>query len=158
MPKNSGKMPPKRCWRDRNAVSAVVGEVLLIGITVVLVGVLTYYLANTHNENQGYSISVGGTLEKTKEGNWTLSIVNGKTNAIDTRIHVVDPSTGVAKFSLPLTVSNGYFYFNDNNLNGYVDGGDIILLNQTAGMIEAGLSLELIKSDNIIYGPVRIPS
>ena len=158
MPENPEKMPLKRCWKDRKAVSAVVGEVLLIGITVVLVGVLTYYLANTHNENLGMSISVGGTIEKTREGNWTLSITNGKTLAINTKLQIMDSSTGGARLSEVLTTSSGYFFLNDNNQNGYVDAGDIILLNQTAGMIEAGLTVELIKSDNIIFGPVKIPS
>lgn len=158
MPKKTRDLPRKRCWNDRKAVSAVVGEVLLIGITVVLVGVLTYYLANSHNENLGMSISVGGALEKTKDGNWTLSITNGKTNAINTDVQIIDPSSGAARLSQSLTISSGYLFFNDNNLNGYVDAGDVILLNQTAGIVEAGLSLELIKGDNIIYGPVKIPS
>jgi len=158
MPKNPEKMPHKRCWKDRKAVSAIVGEVLLIGITVVLMGVLVYFLANTHKENLGGLIRIGGTLERTKQGNWTLDIINGKTNATNTKLQILDSSTGEAKLSEYMTASSGYFYLNDNNLDGYVDAGDIILLNQTAGIIEAGLSVELIKSDNIIFGPVTIPS
>jgi len=158
MQKRMEKKPHKRNWKDHKAVSPIVGEVILVGITVVLTGTLVYYLANTHNENPGISISVGGTIEKTKEGNWTLSITNGKTNAINTLLHIIDPSSGVAKLSQGLTISNSYFYFNDNNQNGAADAGDVILLNQTAGIIEAGLSVELIKADNIIFGPVKIPS
>jgi flagellin-like protein len=158
MQKKIGKRPRKRRWNDHNAVSPVVGEVILIGITVVLTGSLVYYLANSHNENPGISISVGATIEKTKDGNWTLTITNGKTNAIDTKLHILDSSTGVAKLSEALTTPNAYFYFNDNNQNGAADAGDVILLNQTVGTIEAGFSVELIKADNIIFGPVKIPS
>ena len=158
MTRSMAKTARKRCWNNTKAVSPVVGEVILIGITVVLTGSLVYYIANLHNENLGMSISVGGALEKTKDGNWTLSITNGKTNAINTDLQIIDPSSGAARLSQPLTISSGYFFFNDNNLNGYVDAGDVILLNQTAGIVEAGLSLELIKGENIIYGPVKIPS
>ena len=125
MPKNPEKMPHKRCWKDRKAVSAIVGEVLLIGITVVLMGVLVYFLGNSHNENPGISISIGGTIEKTKEGNWTLYITNGKTNAINTELHIVEASTGVAKLSQILTIPSGYFYFNDNNQNAAADAGRV---------------------------------
>jgi flagellin-like protein len=148
----------KRPWNDHKAVSPIVGEVILVGITVVLTGTLVYYLAMSQNQNPGMSISVGGTVEKTKEGNWTLSITNGKTNAINTLLHIIDASSGAAKLSEGLTVQNPYFYFNDNNQNGAADAGDVILLNQTAGIIEPGLSVELIKADNIIFGPVKIPS
>jgi flagellin-like protein len=151
-------MPRKRRWTDRWAVSPIVGEVILVGITVVLTGSLVYYLGNSQNQNPGMSISVGGTIEKTSQGNWTVTITSGKTNAIDTTLIILDASTGVAKLSQGLTVQNGYFYFNDNDGNGYANAGDIILLNQTAGTIEAGLKVELIKADNIIFGPVKIPS
>jgi flagellin-like protein len=158
MPKSMEKKPRKRRWTDHKAVSPVVGEVILIGITVVLTGSLVYYLTNSQNQNPGMSISVGGTIERTSQGNWTIAITNGKTNAIDTTLNVLDASTGVAKFSQGLSTPNSYFFFNDNNQNGAADAGDVILLNQTVGTIEAGFSVELIKADNIIFGPVKIPS
>ena len=148
----------KRWHTSQNAVSPVVGEVILIGIVVVLTGSLLYYLAMSQNQNPGFSISVGATVEKTKVGNWTLSITNGKTNAIDTKLQIIDPSSGVAKLSETITTPNAYFYFNDNNQNGAADAGDVILLNQTVGIIEPGLSVELVKADNVIFGPVKIPS
>jgi flagellin-like protein len=149
----------RKSWRTtRKAVSPVVGEVILIGIVVVLTGSLVYFLAMSQNQNPGFSISVGATVEKTKAGNWTLSITNGKTNAIDTKLQIIDPSSGVAKLSETITTPSGYFFFNDNNQNGAADAGDVILLNQTAGIIEPGLSVELIKADNVIFGPVKIPS
>jgi len=142
----------------RKAVSPVVGEVILIGIVVVLAGTLFYYISISQKQNPGFSVTVGATLDRVNTGNWTLSITHGKTNAIDTKLNILDPSTGAAKISEYLITPSGYFFFNDNNHNGAADAGDVILLNQTAGMIEPGLSVELVKADNLIYGPTRIPS
>jgi hypothetical protein len=155
---NRPKATRTRWSTNHNAVSPVVGEVILIGIVVVLTGSLLYYIAMSQNQNPGFSISVGATIEKNKDGNWTIAITNGKTNSIDTKIHIIDSSSGIAKLSETIINPSGYFFFNDNNQNGAVDAGDVILLNQTVGIIEAGLSVELVKADNIIFGPVKIPS
>ena len=153
--KGGVKRPLHRCQK---AVSPVVGEVILIGIVVVLSGTMIYYIQSSQHQNPGFSVTVGATIDKNSQGNWTVSITNGKTNAIDTTLIIIDPSSGASKLSQGLTIPNFYFYFNDNNLNGACDAGDVILLNQTAGIVEPGLSVELVKADNIIYGPVKIPS
>ena len=64
---------------------------------------------------------------------------------------------GAATLDQPLTASSWLFQFNDNDGDSFVGAGDIILLNQTAGVIEAGYRIELVRSDSTLTGPHTLP-
>lgn len=158
MTNNPMSMKP-RCGfrRNRKAVSPIVAEVLMVSITIILAGSLIYYLSSSQNQNQNVAVPIGATLEKLPNGNWTLSVVNGKTLASNARLTIKDPATGAATVSNPITDQSWYFFYNDNNANNFLDAGDVILLNQTAGVIESGWKVEIVKQEGTLSGPLKIP-
>jgi hypothetical protein len=129
----------------------------MVSITIVLCGTLIIYLTSTRTDSDNIELPLGTTLEKLGDGNWTLTVVNGKTLAANARLTVKNPATGVAVLSAIVTDSSWYFFFNDNNANLFLDAGDIILLNQTAGVIEPGWKLEIVKQEGTLSGPLKIP-
>jgi flagellin-like protein len=145
------------CHKDRKGVSPIVAEILMVSITIVLTGSLVIYLTSNQNQTGQVAVPIGTTLEKQSTGNWTLTVVNGKTIAINAIIVVKNPDTGVATVNTPITTQSWYYFFNDNNANGYLDGGDVILLNQTAGIIQSGWRLEIVKQEGTLSGPLKIP-
>jgi FlaG/FlaF family flagellin (archaellin) len=150
-------MPRSFRWDDCRAVSAIVAEILMVSITIVLAGTLIIYLTSTQNQSNDIEVPIGTTLEKLQDGNWTLTVVNGKTLANNARLTVKDPATGAATVSAPITDQSWYFFYNDNNANSYLDASDVILLNQTAGIIQAGWTLEIVKQSGTLSGPLKIP-
>lgn len=139
--------------RTRGAVSPVVAEVLMVSITIVLVGALTYYLMGLQQTGETYEPALGTRLTR-GSGQWILEIVSGKSAAAGTRIQLVNSSTGASTFSSSILDSSPYFRFNDNNGNLYIDGGDTILLNETAGYVEEGFKLLLISEKSVLAGPI----
>ena len=150
-------IPRRSCRNNRLAVSVIVGEILMVSITIVLAGSLVYYLTSSQNQSENIEVPMGTTLEKTSDGNWTLQVVHGKTMANNAILTVKNPTTGAASISAPVTDQSWYFFFNDNNADSLLDAGDIILLNQTAGIIESGWKLEIIKNDGTLSGPLKLP-
>ena len=150
-------LPRKYLWSHRQAVSVIIGEILMVSITIILAGSLIFYLTSMQNQSENLEVPLGTTLEKMSDGNWTLTVVNGKTLANNARLTVKNPNTGAATISSPVTDQSWYFFFNDNNANSFLDSGDIILLNQTAGVIEPGMKLEIVKQAGTLSGPLRIP-
>lgn len=139
--------------RTKGAVSPVVAEVLMVSITIVLVGALAYYLMGLQQTGETFEPTLGTRLTR-GSGQWILEIVSGKSAAVSTRIQVVNPTTGASTFSSGVQESSPYFRFNDNNENLYVDGGDTILLNETAGFVEEGFKLLLISEKSVLAGPI----
>jgi hypothetical protein len=134
-----------------------VGEILMVSITIILAGSLIIYLLSMQNQSENLEVPLGTTLEKMSDGNWTLTVVNGKTMASNARLTVKNPLTGAATVSTPVTDISWYFNYNDNNANSFLDAGDVILLNQTAGVIESGWRLEIVKQEGTLSGPLKIP-
>jgi hypothetical protein len=155
--RSASAIPRKYLWNHRKAVSVIVGEILMVSITIVLAGTLIIYLTSTQNQTDKIEVPLGATIEKNPDGNWTLTIVNGKTDAFNARLTVKNPETGVATISSPVTAQSWYFFFNDNNINSFLDASDVILLNQTAGVIESGWRLEIVKESGTLSGPLKIP-
>jgi len=151
------KLPRQHGWKDRGAVSPIVAEILMVSITIVLAGTLVIYLTSTQNQTEPAAVPLGTTLEKLSNGNWTLFVVNGKTIANNAILNVKNPNTGAGTVSAPVTAQSWYYVFNDNNANSFLDAGDIILLNQTAGVIESGWKLEIVKQEGTLSGPLKIP-
>lgn len=154
---NGARKSRKYCWRDRQAVSPIVAEVLMVSITIVLAGTLIIYITSTQNQTEPAAVPIGATLEKMSDGNWTLAIVNGRTMASNARLTIKNPSTGVATVSSCVTEQSWYFMYSDNNANSNLDAGDVILLNQTAGVIQSGWHLEIVKQEGTLSGPLKIP-
>jgi len=129
----------------------------MVSITIILAGSLIIYLLSMQNQSENLEVPLGTTLEKMSDGNWTLTVVNGKTMASNARLTVKNPLTGAATVSTPVTDISWYFNYNDNNANSFLDAGDVILLNQTAGVIESGWRLEIVKQEGTLSGPLKIP-
>jgi flagellin-like protein len=158
MTENPGPGLPRRySWKDRRAVSPIVAEILMVAITIVLAGTLVIYLTETQNQTEPVAVPLGTTLEKLSTGNWTLMVVSGKTIANNAILIVKNPNTGAATISSPVTSQSWYYFFNDHNVPSFLDAGDIILLNQTAGVIESGWKLEIVKQEGTLSGPLKIP-
>lgn len=155
-PNRSG-MPGRSRWNDHKAVSPIVAEILMVSITIVLAGSLIIYLTSSQNQSENIEVPIGTTLEKMHDGNWTLTVVNGKTMANNARLTVKNPASGVATVSAPITDQSWYFFYNDNNANQYLDPGDVILLNKTAGIIEPSWTLEIVKQSGTLSGPLKLP-
>jgi flagellin-like protein len=143
----------KDSWQHASAVSPVIATILMVAITVVLAGVLVVYLNTLPSGSGKIEPPIGLVVEKTREGNWTLTIVNGQTQAINTNLQVLNKATGQKTILSPITAQSWYFKFNDNDANNMLNAGDSILLNQTPGMVQVGFVAQLLKSDSIISGP-----
>lgn len=145
-------------FRGGGAVTPVVGTMILVGITVMLTGVLVYYLASVPSGGNKIEPPVGARLDKTLMGDWLLTIVTGRTSIVDVTIEVINPSTGAQTLSSPILSSNAYFYYNKFKPNGtFLEPGDNFLLNQTAGIIVSGFRVELTKNENTLTGPLELP-
>ncbi len=138
-----------------SAVSPVVAEVLMVSITIVMVGLLSYYLMTLPPASESVEPALGTRLSR-GSGQWILEVVSGRSAAPQTRIQVVNHTTGAATFSTPVLDSSPYFKYNDNNGNLNVDGGDTFLLNETAGFVEVDFKLLLFKPGSILAGPIRL--
>ena len=148
----------RRPFRNgRPGVSPIVAEILMVMITLVIVSSLVYYLYTVQPHTSNIDVPLGTTLEKTSQGNWTLTIVRGRTSTVGTSIMVFNPNTGAPSFSTFIKDPSWYFFYNDNDSDSFVDAGDIILLNQTAGVVEPGFKVELVKSGSTLSGPLPIP-
>jgi flagellin-like protein len=150
-------LPRRPRWGGRKAVSPIVAEILMVSITIILAGSLIIYLTSSQNQSGNIEVPIGTTLEKMHDGNWTLTVVNGKTLANNARLTVKNPANGVATVSSPITDQSWYFFYNDNNANSYLDPGDVILLNQTAGVVVSGWTLEIVKMEGTLSGPLKLP-
>jgi flagellin-like protein len=150
-------LPRRPLWGGRKAVSPIVAEILMVSITIILAGSLIIYLTSSQNQSGNIEVPIGTTLEKMHDGNWTLTVVNGKTLANNARLTVKNPANGVATVSSPITDQSWYFFYNDNNANSYLDPGDVILLNQTAGVVVSGWTLEIVKMEGTLSGPLKLP-
>ncbi|MGQ9582416.1 MAG: type IV pilin [Thermoplasmatota archaeon] len=141
--------------RRSRAVSPVVAEVLMVSITIVMVGILSYYLMSLPHSSETIQPALGTRINR-GSGQWTLEVVSGNSEAVSTRIQVVDPATGAATFSSPVRESSPYFRFNDNNANMRVDGGDSFLLNETTGYVEVDFRVLLTIENSILAGPITL--
>lgn len=141
--------------RRSRAVSPVIAEVLMVSITIVMVGILTYYLMSLPHASETIQSALGTRINR-GSGHWTLEVVSGRSEAVSTRIQVVDPATGAATFSSPVQESSPHFRFNDNNANMRVDGGDSFLLNETTGYVEVDFKVLLMTENSILAGPIKL--
>ena len=128
----------------------------MVAITVVLAGVLVAYLNGIGGTEQKPTLHLGVTLERTVQGNWTVSIVHGSENVIDTYIQVTNATTGMTTLNSLLTATSYYFVFNDNTSPNKLNAGDSILLNQTAGIVQTGFRFSLVKGSGTLAGPIAL--
>ena len=144
-------------YRKRDeAVSPVIATILMVAITVVLAGVLVAYL-QTIDPDKGKPVPpLGVRLEKTTEGNWTMSIVQGRTGANGIQLQVTNPATAAMTVSGVLTASSAYFLFQDNLDPGYINAGDAILLNQSANFVQTGYRVVLVKDAGTLVAPQEL--
>ena len=141
--------------RDRG-VSPLFGEALFVCIVVVLAGCLSYYIVLDRHHGGPTELPLKAGLERTVKGNWTLTIDRGR--ADKDALLIIKRPPGRVELAVGISMTSWYFVFNDNNGDGYIDAGDIILLNQTAGVVEAGWTVELMSPGiSSLTGPLTLP-
>jgi hypothetical protein len=128
----------------------------MISITIILAGSL-FILISTQPQNSPAWVPLGTTIARQSTGNWTLTVSNGRTVAANAILTIQNPDTGAATLSSSVTAHSWYFVYNDNNGNSMLDAGDIILLNQTAGVIEPFWRVEIVKYEGTLSGPLTLP-
>ena len=64
-------IPRKYLWAHQKAVSVIIGEILMVSITIVLAGTLIIYLTSTQNISDRIELPLGVTIENSSDGNRT---------------------------------------------------------------------------------------
>ncbi|MBM4250101.1 MAG: type IV pilin [Euryarchaeota archaeon] len=143
---------------DRRAVSSVIATILMVSVTIVLSGILVYYMTSVPDLPGEIKYPLGVEIKKNQDANWVLFIVNGQTLNLDIVLNVKNSATSATTLNSPLNQSSPYFYYNKLNPGGpYLDTGDTILLNRTAGIIEVGFQVQLLKRATTLTGPFELP-
>jgi flagellin-like protein len=158
MHRKTRRSAPKSSWKDRRAVSPVIGEVLMVAITITLAGVLVYYITSLPSQGGDVETWVGANIEKTADGNWAMNIISGKIIFEGVTMLIINTSTGMSTFNAPINAANTSIDLHNNDGDAYLGAGDVIILKPLAGVIEPGFAVQLLKSGNIITGPMKIPS
>ncbi len=133
----------KHFSKDERAVSPVIGTILMVAITVVIAATV-YMLATPEDEPKGKE-AMSGNLREVDYG-WIIDINAGSTLYKSDKLQIYNPNTGSVLGNLtennsesnppPMTNSNIYYIFRDNDNDGEIDKGDAIVIGDRNDYLE----------------------
>jgi hypothetical protein len=142
-----------RFRHDRRAMSPqralLYFAVIPLLCTLMLAVPLGYYTSTSMSGGKVTLPSYSLQLERTTQGNWTLTFLGGGVDAGNVTFKVIDPATGGPQLSSKLNASSDNFTWNDNNRNGRFDAGDSILINQTG--IQGGSTVMVLRNTETVF-------
>jgi flagellin-like protein len=139
---------------EEEAVSAVIGVILMVAITVAIAATVYVYVSGmiggTTTSSSTIAMNVFDRDTSAYEVIWMVSQVEGETIGSTEYVWTLLDNSGVNATGATLT-------YNDNNADGYVNSGDTFAVNATASasyvftLADSGTGALLFKSATTKY-------